>query len=863
MHKTPILISIMFLFFIKNSIAQQLNVIGKIVDKITEHPIEGADIIIYNKADIIYKTSSDNAGNFKVPFKNFKDAQSLKIHALNYSEFQINALPPTDSVLKRGYYLGIYKMSQQIIELKEVKVQSKKRYNDTTKIDLSKKNFERSIMIDDLFSEEYGFTKDQNGRIYYKGKPIANIKVNGEDFFGENNTDIYHLLPALVLQGINVIETNVDSTTNTTSLRPTLKLNLILKDKYKKGKFGNINIGAGSAKRDLISTNLFTYRNKEQISLSLNSNNINSNDNTILEPKVDFSINGNNATNNNAGITYRNVFANKVEVNLTARGKFENKNVTSESEVQEETLKLFSRNFTSSNTRSFSLNDTRINIDYKVDTLNKISAIQTFDHSHIKGTDSLNYNIKADSLNATSQLNKLRRTNTDLLNTKITWQKKFSKKRGRMLNIGVGCNNKTYNINEFDNIYNTSDQGISKYFLDGNRSANENNYSINSNFTEPIDEEAYVEFFINYERDKISYNTQINSDTTTNNSDVHGLIISRYFKPGANFQKTFDKISFDANITAIFDERNTQQLKYYHDESFFNLNFDLKTDYKITKKHDFTFEILSAATYPEIEQLTRISNTFDVISQSSGNIQLKPEEKKGIKITYNSKPADEDNIFLMGEFDRYSNKFGLAISSSPDNLVEDIVTKNIGNSIGGQVSFSLTKKIGDGRYINYSNGISYLENPTIFNEKLTLNNGVTFHQSFSTSLSIIKSLLSVSPVLASSISKYFYETNSINVVTLSYSDRLSLQTKAFQLELYPLFTYNHSINNNESFSMNGALKRGIFKGYGTIWLQAYDIFNSFKYINNYLGPSGYQSIKYSNLTRFILLGLSLKFNNMK
>ena len=84
-------------------------------------------------------------------------------------------------------------------------------------------------------------------------------------------------MPALTISNIQITETNVDSLTNVTLLKPVIKVNLVLKDQYKKGIFGNANAGVGSSNRYLANTGLYTYKNNEQISLALNSNNLNTN----------------------------------------------------------------------------------------------------------------------------------------------------------------------------------------------------------------------------------------------------------------------------------------------------------------------------------------------------------------------------------------------------------------------------------------------------------------------------------------------------------------------------------------------------------------------------------------------------------
>ena len=863
MYKVSSIILILIFSLIENAFAQQINITGKVVNSTTMYPVESADIIVYNNGNIKYKTTSDSTGYFKIPFEYFKGGGIIKIHALNYPDLQINDLPKLDNTLKKDYYLGTFKISHEIIELKEVKINSKKRYSDTTKIDLSNEKFERSIMIDDIFSKSYGFTRDANGQLYYKGKPVTDVTVNGGDFFGKNNLDIYHLLPAMVINKINIVETNIDSVTNTTMQRPAIKVNLLFKDKYNSGKFGNANLGAGTSKRYLANTDLHTYNNKEQVSLSFNSNNINNDDNTLYEPRVNFSSNGNNLTTNSARLAYRNLFADKVEVTFSVKGKIDNKTFESETDIQEKNTDLFSKTYNSARTRTFDINDAKLNINYKIDPLNSVIITQSFNHSNSRDLDTLNYNIKFDSLNTSYQLNRRRTSNTNLLKSKISYQKRFDSKKGRLLSLDVELNNNVFAVKEFSNIYNTANQNISAYFIDGNRNVNENNYSLNLSFTEPTGENGYLVFFLNNEKDKLNYTSKVTSDTTINNTDNPTLLINNFFRAGFKFQETLNKISFDATVTGIFNGRNIDQLQNNNQTNFFNVDFDLKADYKINKKRDFTVQYSAATNYPGIYQLTSLNSSFDLLAQTSGNIFLKPERKQTAKLIYSTRPSDSENLTVAGEFDHYINKFGFNLVTSPNKITENIITNNIGQSKSAQISFSFFKIISTDKYLNYSGGIAYQESPTLINNKLQLDNGITFNQSLSTSIAVVKSLLSVTPLLATSYSKYYYGTSTFTVSTFTYSDKLSLKLNAFQLDLYPLFNYNHSIGNNNSFSMNGGIKKNIFKNYGLIWLQAYDIFNSFKYYNNFVGPSNYQSVKYSNIQRYILLGLSLRFNNIK
>jgi len=748
-------------------------------------------------------------------------------------------------------------------QLTAVSVKAKRRYSDTTRIDLSKENFERSVMIDNLFASKYGFSRDPSGQLYYKGKPVSNVQVNGGDFFGKNNLDLYHLLPALVLDNIRVVETNIDSITNTTLLKPILKINLTFKDKYKKGNFGNGNLAAGSSKRYLAAINGFTYKKNEQLSLSLSSNNVNSNNNSIEQPKVGFSPNGNDLTTNSARLTYRNIFSGNTELNLSLGAKAETKRLSSTADLQQQTPFLFSHTFNASNTRSFTINDSKLELQHRIDSLNTITISETLDHSRTRETDSLNYNIKFDSSNTVSQLNKTRNTNTDFLTTRLEYQKRSGSKKGRSLNAGFEFDDNHYSTNEFDTVSDLANQAQKNYFIDGSRAVKENKYSASLSFTEPIDYNSYVSFFVSQRKETFNYTTQVSSDTTILGSDKPATLTNSYFRPGIKFQRTGSAYSINATAGATVDQRTIQQLHGRNTASFSNPDLNLTIEYKFNKTKNLILTYSQTTNYPGLQQLVSLNSSFDLITRTSGNIDLKPEKRKSLRLDYNTQPAGSIYIALSGEFDNYTDKFGYEINTTANSPAQNSFTGNIGYSNSGQLSFSLLKNWSDNQYLSYFSGASYQENPTRIDNKLNVDKSLTFNQTISSALLIIKPLLSFKPILAYAWGRYFYESTTVDLTTITQSDEIALKLGTFGMSLYPLYNYNHNISSNSSFSMNGEIKKTIFKNYGTIWIQAYDIFNSFKFYNNYIGPTSHQSVSYSNLHRYFLLGLSLQFNNLR
>jgi hypothetical protein len=859
----PILLFLLFEIIVQGISAQPVNVTGKVVDKGTKHPVENAAILVYNKKSVVFNGISDSAGMFKIPVVLYRKASTIRIHVFSYSDLEIDHFPEIDTTQKRDYFLGVYSIKPQSSELKEVVVKSTRRYSDTSRIDLSKEKFERSVMIDGIFSANYGFSRDASGQLYYKGKPVSIVSVNGGDFFGKNNMDIYRLLPALVLDNIRVVETNIDSVTNATLLKPVIKINLSFKEQYKNGKFGNLNLGAGTSQRYLANTNLFAYKDREQVSLSLNSNNVNVTGNTLQPPNVSFAANGNNLTANGGKVTYRNVYSGKLELDLSVAGRSDSKSNSSETDLQQEPTNLTSHTFNSSTIRSFNIDDSRLGIRYKIDSLNSVNIAQTFGHSTIREDDSLNYSIQFDSLTTTSQLSKTRMNNSDLLSTRMEYQKKSPDKRGRMLDIDVELTNNHYGANEFDKAADLAAQGLTKYFITGNHGVKENTYAINASFTEPIHTYGYIKFYVSQKRETLNYTTKVNSDTTIIDPDEPALLTNYYYQSGIKFKRTLDNISIDATISGVLEQRNIQQPHGNSIAFFMNPDLALSIYYKFNKNRNLIIDITDVTNYPQIQQLVALNSTFDLLSQTSGNIYLKPEKREGIKIDYSTKSFHSDFITVSGEFEHFYDKFGSVIDYSANTLTQNVFTGNLGSSNGGKISFSYLKNIAGDQYINSSSGFSYQQNPTVLNDKLSRDNSISFSQSISGTVTLIKPLLSVKPLIAFSWVRYFYGSRAVNITTITNSDEVSFRFKTFELNLYPLFNYNYNVSANSSFSTNGALKKSIFKNYGSIWIQAYDIFNSFKFYNNYVGPAGHQSVKYSNLQRYLMVGVSLQFNNMK
>jgi len=858
-----LLICFLFLGLTIKGYAQDNSASGILMNSMTGDKVMNARITVYALDSITGRFLSDNLGTFKIPISLLLSCTHLKIEIPEYEKFVYPKQAFINDLKRKHPGLGLLKLIPKGINLKEVVIKKGRKYRDTLIIDLSNEHFDRSYMINDLLSGEKGFFRNADGKLFFKGKEVADIVLNGGNFFGKNNLDIYKYLPSLTLDNIEITETNIDSITNTVILKPRIKINLKLKDEFKKGKFGSANLGYGSADRYLLASDLYKYKNNEQISLVINSNNINSGDNPYVEPNVNFSSNGNNTTSKSAKLGYRNIFyKNKIEVEAAVKGKLDNRKFSSEMLRQDEIINLFSKTSNVSSLESLGLESANLNVNYRIDSLSAINFRQSASYNKIDQKDSLSYEIRSANQNMLSRVNKIRSASTFSFSNAIQYEKRFANNRGRSIHVNFSSDFNKYNRHENNNIFGVNNLIPNNYFINGNRVASQRALVFAMGGIEPLGDSGYLNFFINYKDERFWYDANSLSDSIPGYNHDLSVLNNRYLQPGIKFQKTFRKVAVDGELINILNFRKIEKDFKTNDQTLFNININAFIEYKINKKNNLSGRYTTRMNYPNITQLTPINNSFDLVSQMKGNLYLKPEMGNRAEVIYSLRKTDSLIYTITGAADFYKSKFGFNINNQPGSYQISYVD-NIGSSNSYEFTFLLYKIFRKGNSLNYRLSVNRIESPVITSEKSILNDGININQSFSSSFSIF-SYLNISPMLSTIFSEYQYDTNKSRMYGLTYSDKFSLTIpKVCTLNLYPLVNYAYNINSSLTWAINGEIKRDFFKKYGTIWIKAYDLFNSFSYTNNYLGTSYSQSTKYSNLSRYVLAGVSFKFNTMK
>lgn len=137
-------------------------------------------------------------------------------------------------------------------------------------------------VVEDLLRQMPGIEVEDDGTIVAQGEEVEKVTVDGKDFFGNDPSIATKNLPAKAINKVEFFDQKSDRAefTGVDDGERTKTMNLQLKEEYKKGFFGNTEVGAGyedsaEESRYNVRGTLNRFSEKSQLSIIGNLNNIN------------------------------------------------------------------------------------------------------------------------------------------------------------------------------------------------------------------------------------------------------------------------------------------------------------------------------------------------------------------------------------------------------------------------------------------------------------------------------------------------------------------------------------------------------------------------------------------------------------
>ena len=254
---------------------QTYSISGILSDKSTNEPLIGGYIFLDQvETNTEFKTVSELNGSFKieglVPGK-----YQFKASYIGYQTVNKN-IEIKDQNINLGEIPFLFN-SETLTTAEVIALQQRAvLLGDTTQYNANTYVANPDANAEDLLQKMPGFTVT-DGKVAAQGETVTQVLVDGKPFFGDDPTTTLKNMPAEVISKIQVFddESEESKATGFSDGNTQKTVNIILKEEYRNGKFGNFHAAYGYENKYNLNGNLNIFSGDRRISIIAQSNNIN------------------------------------------------------------------------------------------------------------------------------------------------------------------------------------------------------------------------------------------------------------------------------------------------------------------------------------------------------------------------------------------------------------------------------------------------------------------------------------------------------------------------------------------------------------------------------------------------------------
>lgn len=691
------------LLFVSLVAYSQHNITGKVVDNTSGDAIEMATIRLFsyskNDSTLVHGLQTDMDGKFTL--NNVRNGEyKIIISSVGYHEY-VQAV----TVANKDVTLRTIGLNEYVQHLAEVSVQGHAAEmtvkGDTIEYNTAAYKVNENAMVEDLLKKMNGVTVDQQGNVTVNGESITAVRIDGKKFFGNDVQSATKNIPADMIEKIQVIDEKSDMAKLTGFEDDDTEhiINLTLKADRKKGVFGKY---TGSLGADMVTDNegWFNYGSTDYGATAAERTqhffsdefryNANIFTNLLLGESQTTILGSANNTNEvrmqrgrgdfgkdaNAGITRSENLG--VNTNIDLNDKIKKKDSQSELFIGGDVSLSHSHNDTKAETRkeSYTENQTYLNNDtstqqsniydvnvrlemqYQIDSLNKIILQPNISYTHQRQTESEAYtNYQDSALLSDGYQTTLDSTREVSASVKLTYNHKFDHP-GRSLTllakIGYEDNTGYSNTYAFDNIANNALVDQYTNSRDGNAS-----YSIRASYVEPIYKtnhllEISARFSGNNRRsqkDQYSMDEGVYVYDSAYSNNLRNDLYSEQLELNYRWLTEKSDLTVGARVLAS----QTHSTTYYGGVlsrdtliNTWNASPSINFRYKFGKKEFARVRYRGRLTQPTITQLEPVRNNSDAMNETVGNLSLRPAFKHNFMGMYSRFNAEKFSSIMTG-----------------------------------------------------------------------------------------------------------------------------------------------------------------------------------------------------------------------
>ena len=594
-------------------------------------------------------------------------------------------------------------LHEQVQHLAEVSVQGHAAEmtvkGDTIEYNTAAYQVSETATVEELLKKMNGVEVDKEGKVTINGEEIKSVRIDGKKFFGDDVQTATKNIPAEMIEKIQVIDEKSEMAKLTGFEDDDTEriINLSLKHNRKRGVFGNY---SGALGMDLVGDNGKWFDYDQQFLSNDFRYGANIFTNLLLGESQTTIIAGANNTNEirsgrgrgnwggqNAGITASENIGVNTNIDLTNRiTKRDNttslllggdatfnhaqNDTRTRSNKESYTDKYTYINNDSTSKLSHSWNaQMRLELEYQIDTLNKLILRPTIGYTNNEGNSYNIYTFDRDTVIDT--LNNVIRINdgyqqqfslSENINAglRAIYNHKFLRP-GRSLTMQANINftntkgnTQTYSYDQLQQIA-TVDQRT----LSGN---NTYSYSLRTSYVEPIYKNNHLlEMVLSLSgNNRISEKNQYTKDSITGDYSVYDSIYSNnllnsLYSEQLELNYRWVQEKFDLMVGARAIAQQTHSRTYYgntlaRDTLYNNWNFspNLNFRYRFERKKFARIIYRGTTQQPSITQMEPVRNNSDALNETVGNLGLQPAYRHNIFMMYSSFNQEKFSSFMTG-----------------------------------------------------------------------------------------------------------------------------------------------------------------------------------------------------------------------
>jgi len=767
-------------------IAQNAKINGTVEDTINRKILPQTTISLLRAKDsvLVEVQRSDNKGAFNLT----KLAKGQYIILLSYPSYAdyIDKVTVEENENKS---LGKIMLTLKSKILEEVLVKSKvaamRMKGDTTEYVADSFKVREGASVEEMLRKLPGLQVDKDGKITAQGEEVKKVLVDGEEFFGNDPTMATKNLQAKTINKVQVFDKKSDQAvfSGIDDGQKTKTINLTMKDDYKKGYFGKLELAGGLNDRWNNTLMLNSFRAKRKLSVygimsSTGKTGLDWGEQEKFGEGLDMQMSDDGGIFINGGgrdefsqssfqgqgiprswstgINYGNKFNNDKQ---TVNGSYRYNKLMNEGDANTYSQFILpdtvfyqrdNNSFSSSKQRN-SANGT---LDVQIDSFTSVKVKA----NGYTGTDMSVSNYLSQSINKAGNVvnrsNRLITSNgsNNSFNSNMILRRRF-KKIGRTFSLSLieeYLQTKTTGfLNSANDFYDKNELIINTTNVDQMKLYDVNTLTTSGRlvYTEPIVKNLFLE--LNYglkvnnsESKKLSYdknNTgkyEALNDTFSNNYNYNIVTNSGGMAWRFNSKKLNAGLGSDIAVASFTQEDalKNSTVKY----SYTNLFPRSNINYKFNSNSGLYFSYNGSSRQPTIQQIQPVRDNTNTLNIFVGNPTLKQSFQNNFNLSYNSyKVLSQQNIYFYSNFNTIANAITTSqlTATSGDSVGKTIyqyinVNGNYNGNISGGYSFKWVKpdiriNVGLNMNVNRNNNIVNKLNNVTNNESAGIRVGIS------------------------------------------------------------------------------------------------------------------------------------------